>query len=122
MPNELIADRVCPEADRITITAVPRAESAVCPLCQQSSRRVHSRYRRKLADLPWQGRQVIIALSVRRFRCGTNSCPRKVFGEQLPWVAVPHARRSNRLADVQRHISLALGGSPGCGISHGAVA
>ncbi|WP_448192811.1 transposase family protein [Azospirillum sp. sgz301742] len=30
---------------------------------------MHSRYERRLGDLPWQGRPVILRLHVRRFLC-----------------------------------------------------
>jgi len=39
----------------ITVTACTKASEARCPLCTQPSTRVHSRYLRTLADLPWSG-------------------------------------------------------------------
>jgi transposase len=38
--------------------------------------------------------------------------------EQLPKVVAAHARRSRRLADIQRHIGLALGGAAGARLAH----
>jgi transposase len=93
--------------------AEPRSVMAVCPQCHRSSRRVHSRYRRRLVDLPWQGRVVIITVMTPRFRCGGAGRPRKVFVERLPSVATSHARRTTRLADIQRRVGLALGGAAG---------
>ena len=74
---------------------------------------MHSRYTRTLAGLPWQGRIVALRVQARRFRCATRGCQRRVFAERLPEVAVPRARRTGRLADVQHHIALALGGEAG---------
>jgi transposase len=56
------------------------------------STHVHSRYRRMLADLPWQGRLVTLHLQARRFRCLNQACPRRTFNERLPDVARPAAR------------------------------
>ena len=118
VPAELLVQQVSPQPDRVVITAISRSGSALCPRCQQPSRRVHSHYRRTLADLPWQGRPVTIALNARRFRCDTVCCSRKIFGEPLPKVAATHARRSSRLAEVQRQIGLALGGAAGSRLAH----
>src|SRR5271170_8292860 len=57
---------------------------ACCPCCGQLSRQVHSRYTRKLGDLPWQGRSVRLHLRVRRFFCLTSACPRTIFAERFP--------------------------------------
>ncbi len=58
--------------------------SAVCPDCHTPSRRVHSRYLRKLADLPWQGIPVVLQLQSRRFFCLDLACPRRVFTNGCP--------------------------------------
>jgi transposase len=56
---------------------------------------------------------VIITVVARRFRCAANDCPRKVFTEPMPSVAASRARRTSRLAEIQRHVGLALGGAAG---------
>lgn len=65
----LIVDQVTLDADRVMVAAHVRAATAACPLCGRASRRVHSRYNRRLGDLPWQGRVGELRLQVRRFRC-----------------------------------------------------
>lgn len=77
------------------------------------SLRVHSHYDRQLSDLPWQGQSVTLSVQARRFRCLNTSCRRQTFAERLPEAAPPAARRTNRLADLQRHLGLAVGGEPG---------
>jgi hypothetical protein len=52
---------------------------SVCPVCGTASRRVHSRYLRKLADLPWEKLPVVILLQVRKFFCVETSVP--VYGD-----------------------------------------
>jgi len=46
---------------------------ACCPRCRQESARVHGGYWRTVADGAAGGRPVLIALSVRRFRCQDSS-------------------------------------------------
>jgi len=52
-----------------TVVMVLRGErnKVSCPRCGVASRRVHSRYLRKLADLPWEGVAVTIRLRARSF-------------------------------------------------------
>src|SRR4051794_863058 len=45
-------------------------------------------------------------LQVRRFRCSVPKCPRRIFAERLPEVALPRVRRTIRLAEAQRRIAL----------------
>src|SRR3954469_4227780 len=113
IPGGLVVEQVLPEADRITIVAGLRLPTSTCPDCHVPSSRVHSRYERRLADLPWQGRPVAIRVRARRFLCAEPACPRRTFAERLPGIARPSARRCERLADVQRQVALALGGEAG---------
>jgi transposase len=113
IPAGLSVVQVLPTPDRVTIITAPTPSQSACPLCGGLSGRAHSHYTRTLADLPWSGRVVAVQVRARRFRCATADCPRRVFTERLPEVARPGARRSERLADVQRHLGLALGGAAG---------
>ena len=99
--------------DRITVVATTRGDAACCPDCGQPSRHLHSRKRRRLADLPWQGLAVCLDLQLRRFYCQTPTCPRRTFTERVPTVVAPYARRTQRLAAVVEAVAFALGGEPG---------
>jgi hypothetical protein len=46
-------------ADRIDLQVVASQPRAPCPVCQRPSARVHSRYERHIADLPWSGTPLI---------------------------------------------------------------
>jgi transposase len=118
VPSGLLVRQLVTDRGQITIHADLKGKAAACPTCCQPSSRIHSRYTRTLADLPWQGRTVSIALSIRRFRCAIATCSRKIFAERLSDLVVTRARRSCRLADIQRHIGLALGGATGERLSH----
>jgi transposase len=92
---------------------VATAPSAPCPRCGTPSGRVHSRYRRTVADLPCQDRPVALRLVVRRFRCIDPRCPQAIFCERLPELLGAHARTTARLTHAHRAIGFALGGEAG---------
>ena len=110
---ELNCDRLEISLSQIHLEMHSVAPSAPCPACGQSSKSVHSHYRRTLADLPWQGVPVRVSLIVRRFFCDRPDCPRRIFTERLMGLAGRHARRTQRLLQAQGEIGLALGGEPG---------
>ena len=59
-----------------------------------------------------------IALTVRRFRCGNDGCPRGIFAERFgDDIVTPYARRTARLQTIVHHLGLALGGRPGQGLA-----
>ena len=74
---------------------------------------MHSRYRRRPADLPALGIQVRVGLRVRRFYCRTAACARRTFAERLPELVAPRARRTRRLAEAQGRVGAVLGGEAG---------
>ncbi len=84
-----------------------------CPACGTIATRVHSRYRRTLADLPWQGLPVQLCLTIRRFFCEVASCAQRIFAERFPGLVAPRGRRSTRLQALVTAIGIALGGEPG---------
>jgi hypothetical protein len=90
--------QILPARDHLTIVAAPTSRSVLCPVCGKRSARRHSRYLRTLSDLPHQGRVARLQVWVRRFRCDTASCPRRIFAERLPELAPVQARRTRRLA------------------------
>jgi transposase len=118
IPASLRVIAVAAEPERVTVMAVPRSAASCCPVCRRHSDRSHGSYERRLADLPWQGRSVSLRVRLRRLCCRNPACPRRTFSQSLPDVAVPHARGSRRLQDVQRHLGLALGGAPAARLAH----
>ena len=88
-------------------------QSARCPLCSVLSSRIHSRYVRTLADLPWNGIPVRLRLTVRRFLCRTDTCDRRIFTERLPGIVAPYARRTARCAEALELIGFIVGGRSG---------
>jgi len=84
---------------------VSTAQAACCPRCGVASGRVHSRYRRLIADVPCLDRPVALRMVVRRFRCGQADCPQEVFCECILGLLGSHARTTERCRQVhQAHV------------------
>jgi len=66
-----------------------------------------------VTDLPWAGLPVKLVLVVRRFRCGSIACSRRIFAERFPSFVEPYGRLSTRLQSVLKHVALNMGGEPG---------
>ncbi len=69
------------EPELVAIAVESLAPFGICPLCAHRSARQHSRYLRRLGDLPWQGRSVRLLLYSRKFFCDSPACPRRIFAE-----------------------------------------
>jgi transposase len=76
----------------VTLTLQTRQRRVACPTCGRRAKRVHSRYERTLADLPWGAYAVSIRLKIRRLFCDNAQCKRHIFAERVPGVAAPWAR------------------------------
>lgn len=111
--HDLVVNDVTINPDLIAVALTGAAPTACCPVCGRASDRIHSRYRRTLADLPAAGRRLVIRVAARRFFCATPGCGRRIFCERLPELAGAHARTTARLAELHRLIGFALGGEPG---------
>src|SRR5262245_55430911 len=111
--SSLEIEQVLIDADAVRLVVRTTEPTAACPCCGRYSDRVHSRYQRRLADLPWQGRTVALRVKVRRFFCTWAVCDRKIFVERLPDLAAVYARTTQRLAKGHGEIGLALGGEAG---------
>ena len=107
-----------PAPPAITLTLTSRPRPTACPLCGRRARRTHSRYERKLADLPWGEHAVAVRLRVRRMFCDNVLCERRVFAERLPGIAAPWARKTARLTERLTAVGLALGGAAGARLGH----
>jgi transposase len=112
--GEVALDQLMVESNtRLVMVLRATSEASHCPECRQESRRIHSRYRRRLSDLPWEGIPVRIELRVRRFFCDSEDCGQQIFTERLPKTAQRYSRRTCRLSASLQQITSALGGSAG---------
>lgn len=98
---------------RISLEVQARAEQAACPMCEEPSSYIHSRYARSLTDLPCVGKVVQITARLRRFRCLNDQCSRKIFCERIPQLAKPFAQCTERLQQAHTDVARAAGGEAG---------
>jgi transposase len=110
-------DHCALDVEDLTVHLAITTPTANCPVCDSAARRIHSRYTRRLADLPCLGRAVRLRITVRRFSCPRPDCPRRIFGERLPGFAEPYARTTARLGRTHESIGCALGGEAGARLS-----
>ena len=113
----LAACHVDHTAAQITLLVRSTQTSVPCPLCATPARRIHSRYTRTLADLPWAEYRVRMQLRVRKWFCPNRHCRRRIFTERLSTVAAPWARRTLRLTQRLVALGVALGGKAGVRLS-----
>jgi transposase len=106
-------ERVLAADDAVHLALRPTGRAARCPRCRRRSRRVHSTYTRRVADLPLAGRPVVLHLRVRRFRCPARRCPQRTFAEQVPQIVARYGRRTHALRRALEQVGLCVGGRPG---------
>jgi transposase len=116
VPRGFVVESAYYEGDKAVIAVRASASVGLCPSCGTVSRRIHSRYQRRVTDLPLSGRVVEQLVIARRFRCDAVLCGRQIFTERLAdGILASSARRSARLDSVVHHLGLALGGRPAAG-------
>jgi transposase len=98
---------------RIELSLRGANTAAACPRCGAESKHVHSRYLRKIADLPWAGVPMILRFMARRFFCDNSDCGQSIFAEQLPALAAPRGRQTRRLNATLVDAGMECGGEPG---------
>src|SRR5262245_8528874 len=68
-PNLLQLEHASSEPERITLIVKTVSRPSLCPMCHSPSAHLHSRYIRRLADLPWLGTLVRLEIRARRLYC-----------------------------------------------------
>lgn len=104
-----ISQKVSPTSIQIDVLTTP--STGICSACQTPSSKVHSFYKRRLADLPISGKPVTLQLYLRKFFCTNSACPRKIFAQSLSAMK-QYARRLNRAEQQLRDIALQTGARP----------
>lgn len=96
--------------DVIVIRASTRGDVVACPGCGTPTGRVHAFHERVCADVPVDGRRVLVRLRIRRMRCPVTECARRTFREQAPGVIQRYQRRTVRLGEQVRDVVRELAG------------
>jgi transposase len=110
--SPLVIEDVADEGERIVVRARTPQGTAVCPVCGMSSGRVHGFHVRTVADVPVDGRRVVVRVRVRRLACPTLGC-RQTFREQMPGVLERYQRRTARLTRHVKAVVKELAGRAG---------
>ncbi len=113
LPSGLEMTTCSSQEGRLYVSLLSTQPNSPCPVCSSAATRIHSRYQRRLADLPSTGQPVHILLAVRKFFCDEPTCPRKIFTERLASFVAPSARVTARLFQIVQVIGLATGGRLG---------
>jgi transposase len=87
------------------------------PRVRDADRAVHGFHGRRVADVPVDGRRVIVSVRLRRLVCPVLGCPRQTFREQVPGVVSRYQRRTNRLAEQLGSVVAELAGRAGARLS-----
>ena len=112
-PGLHIIDRIDRQSPRLTLQVQLDQVGASCPACGVRSARVHSHYHRSIGDVPCLGRQLVLRVRIRRFRCINAVCRKRTFAEHPSTIAQSRARHTDRLRTLHHAVALALGGNAG---------
>ncbi|MFI1735591.1 ISL3 family transposase, partial [Streptomyces acidicola] len=115
--SALVVEGVTDEGEVIRVSARTRDDPVACPVCGQPTGRVHGFHGRVVADVPVDGRRVVVSVRIRRLVCPVLGCPRQTFREQVPGVVSRYQRRTNRLADQLGFVVKELAGRAGARLS-----
>ena len=105
-PNGFVVEGVTIDQTGPVIAMRASGRISRCPGCGAISARIHSRHRRRLADLPIGNRPVRLVVLARRFHCDAILCGRRIFAERFdqnvlaPWGAGPNGSTASSIASV----------------------
>jgi transposase len=111
--SALVIEDVEDAGDVIAVRAGTRGGPVACPDCGTETARVHGYHERTVADVPADGRRVLVKVRVRRMRCPVTGCPRQTFREQVPGVLGRYQRRTARLTGQVSAVARELAGRAG---------
>ena len=96
--------------DVIVVRAGTRGGAVACPGCGAETSRVHGYHERTAADVPVDGRRVVVKVRVRRMRCPVLDCKVQTFREQVSGVLERYQRRISRLTAQVSAVARELAG------------
>jgi transposase len=114
--SSLVIEDVADQDGVIVVRAATAGGPVPCPRCRAGTGYVHGYYVRTVADVPADGRPVVLHVRVRRMRCPVPGCPAQTFREQVPGVLDRYQRRTTRLACQAGEAVRRLAGRAGAGL------
>jgi transposase len=100
----------------IVVRARTAGRPVSCPRCGRLTGQVHGYCERTVADVPADGRPVVVRVRVRRMRCPALGCPVQTFREQVQGVLDRYQRRTVRLTGQAGQVARRLAGRAGAGL------
>ncbi|MFD5322274.1 ISL3 family transposase [Streptomyces sp. NPDC127098] len=95
--SALVIDDVTDDGEMIRVWARTRDVPVPCPMCGVPTGKVNGYHGRTVADVPVDGRLVVVHVQVRRLVCPVLGCRRQTFREQVPGLLERLQRRTTRL-------------------------
>jgi len=114
--SSLVIEDVAGQDGVIVVRAATAGGLVACPRCGAGTGHVHGYYVRTVAEVPADGRPVVLHVRVRRLRCPVPGCPVQTFREQVPGVLDRYQRRTTRLACQAGEAARRLAGRAGAGV------
>lgn len=108
--SALVIEDVEDLGEAIRVRARTRDAAVACPRCGTQTVRVHGYHERTAADVPVDGRRVLVRVRVRRMRCPVLDCTVQTFREQVPGVLDRYQRRISRLTAQVSAVARELAG------------
>ncbi len=108
--SALVIEDVEDAGCEIVVRAGTRAGAVPCPGCGGETARVHGYHERTAADVPVDGRRVVVKVKARRMRCPDLGCGVQTFREQVPGVLERYQRRISRLTGQVSAVARELAG------------
>jgi transposase len=114
--SSLVIEDVTDQDGMIVVRARTAGGPVPCPRCGGLTGQVHGYCGRTVADVPADGRTVVVRVRVRRMRCPVLDCPAQTFREQVPGVVDRYQRRTVRLAGQAGQAARRLAGRAGAAL------
>jgi transposase len=114
--SSLVIEDVADQDGVIVVRARTAGGPVACPRCGAGTSQVHGYCGRTVADVPADGRPVVVHVRVRRMRCPVPGCPAQTFREQVPGVLDRYQRRTTRLTGQAGAVTRRLAGRAGAGL------
>jgi len=108
--SALVIEDVEDAGELICVRASTRGGAVACPGCGAETGRVHGYHERTAADVPADGRRVVLKVRARRMRCPVTGCGVQTFREQVPGVLDRYQRRTTRLTAQVSAVARELAG------------
>jgi transposase len=108
--SALVIEDVQDAGEVIVVRTRTRGGTVACPACGTETSRVHGYHERTPADVPLDGRRVLVKVRARRMRCPDLDCTVQTFREQVPGVLERYQRRITRLTAQVSAVARELAG------------